>query len=208
MVINKIVKSSKIWAVVGLLAMLATACSENNGGTSDEEWKKWIAKKGNWKVAYTQAGKLAEFNDLPHYEEMQRILSYTRDQAKQEDGKSLAYGMFETRLAKAYFFTRRYQDALAPCHEALRIYKEHKPPTAWMYATVYFTGIANWNLGRYDEALPFLLQAIKLSKDPAADPQKTIEMLYDKTEDCYIHKGDTAKAQAIHKEKLARLSGK
>lgn len=197
--------SNKALVIIGLTSLLVGGCSESTTDSKDDAPPTAANETfpaHAWKQHYDEAGELFQAHK---YHDMVRILEQTKAQAKQENGETIVWGKYLTRLAKAHSWAVEYPAASRNAVEAVKLFDKLNAPAVDKFAANWFAGISLANSKDYEGAIPYLKKAQELSKDPSSGVGSSLAFLYQNLEECYKQTKNTAALAAVSKEKRARL---
>ncbi|HEY9758042.1 MAG TPA: hypothetical protein V6C97_22945 [Oculatellaceae cyanobacterium] len=194
-----------IWFAASLLSLFAiSGCSEESSTSTSSQ----SGGPPKWKQNYE---KSLEYYKSGDYAKMIPLLEEAKDEAKQATGAgSVDWGDYETRLARAYYFTGNYPKAYAAAADATTVLEAARAGTSNRYRANWFAGCAAADDHKLDEALPYLIRALNLTKETDSEwnMKNALSTLYDKLILCYMAKNDHLKVDELKKQKEAALKAK
>ena len=142
---------------------------------------------------------------------MASVLEATKDEAKKQCGESSKeWGDYETRLARAYYYSGDFPKSYSYASDAASTLEAARTPASNRYRANWFAGCAAASDNKPNDAIPYINRAINLTKetDSEWDISDGLKTLYNKLIFCYQSKGDMKKADEIQVQRDAALKAK
>jgi tetratricopeptide (TPR) repeat protein len=196
-----------IWVAASLLSAFAvTGCSEESSTSSTNTSNQGGPPK--WRQNYD---KSLEYYKTGDYKKMIPLLEESKDEARAAvGGMSVDWGDYETRLARAYYFAGDYAKCFPVAQDAVKVLQVANAGTSNRYRANWFAGCSAVPENKYDEAMPYLREALALTKETDSEwnMKNGLSTLYDRLIQVAMHNNDNKKVDALKKEKEAALKAK